>query len=204
MTEWFGMVAGVVGIAGYAPYIRDILRKTTKPDRIAWLIWAFEYAALFFAQLSAGAAYSLWIIGLQLVGVVVIFGLSLRHGVGGFSRQTILLLTCVFMALAVWFGTQNAAYAIIILIAVEASGVVLTVIKTYKKPRSETLSLWYCIAVAGALGVPAVGMNATPILYLYPISLILMSVSVIGAARLGARKQRGLLPKENAPSIETT
>lgn len=200
VSEWFGFVAGVIGIVGYAPYIRDILRKTTKPDRIAWLIWTFEYAALFFAQISAGAAHSLWIIGLQLVGVIVIFGLSVRYGTGGLSRHAIILLACVSVALFVWFGTQNAAYAIIILIAVEASGVVLTVAKTYKKPDSETLSLWYCIAFAGVLGIPAVGMNAAPILYLYPISLILMSVSVIAAVYLGTRKQREDLIVEHAVS----
>lgn len=189
MNELFGIIAGAVGISGYIPYVRDILRKTTKPDRIAWLIWTFEYTALFFAQLSAGAHHSLWIVGLQLVGVIVIFCLSLRYGLGAFSRQSTALLVSVFGALLIWYFTQNATLAILILIAVEASGVVLTMIKVYKKPGSETLSFWVLIAITGVLGIPAVGFDAAPILYVYPVSLLFMSGGVVGASLLGTRRQ---------------
>ena len=201
MNEFFGVASGIVGVIGYAPYIKDIWRRSTKPDRIAWLIWTLEYTALFFAQLSAGAAWSLWLVGLQLVGVVAIFSLSLKYGVGHFTRTTYSLLAVILCALIIWFITDNAALAIILLMAVEASGVVITVIKTYKKPGSETLSFWYLIALAGVIGIPAVGVNASAILYLYPISLVIMSGSVIAASYLGARKQQKMPPlDEAAPS----
>lgn len=190
MYEFFGVISGIVGLTGYAPYIRDIWRGSTQPDRIAWLIWTFEYAMLFFAQASAGAHGSLWLIGLQLVGVVIIFGLSLKFGIGKFTAYTFALLTTVLGALILWYTTKNAALAILILLAVEASGVILTVIKTYKKPHSETLSLWYFIAAAGILGIPAVGMDAVAILYLYPTSLVIMSTAVILASYFGTRKLR--------------
>jgi chromate transport protein ChrA len=188
LGEFFGIAAGIVGIMGYAPYVRDILKRTTRPDRIAWSIWLFEYTALFFAQISAGALNSLWLIGLQLVGVAIIFSLSLRYGIGAFTHQAKLLLGCVFVALFIWHSTQNTALAIIILVSVEAFGVVLTMIKTYKEPGSETLSFWAFVGVAGALGIPAVGFGAQSILYVYPVSLIVMSGGVIGASLLGARK----------------
>lgn len=192
MNELFGVASGIVGLIGYAPYIRDIWRGSTQPDRIAWLIWTFEYAALFFAQASVGAHGSLWLIGLQLVGVVIIFGFSLKFGIGSFTLYTSVLLATILGALILWYTAKNATLAILILLAVEASGVVLTVIKTYKKPHSETLSLWYLIALAGVLGIPAVGANATAILYLYPVSLVVMSSSVILASYLGARKTKSL------------
>ncbi len=198
MNEWFGIIAGVVGISGYIPYIRDILRRTTKPDRIAWLIWTFEYAALFFAQLSAGANYSLWIVGLQLIGVVVIFCLSLRFGLGVFSRQTKILLVSVFTALLIWYGTQNAAIAILILIAVEMSGVILTMVKVHKKPGSETISFWILIGLTGILGIPAVGFDAPAILYVYPVSLVFMSSGVIVASFLGTRRQKNMIIEAEA------
>lgn len=189
MSEWFGITAGIVGISGYIPYILDILKRTTKPDRIAWLIWTFEYTALFFAQLGIGAGPSLWIVGLQLVGVVVIFCLSLRYGVGTFSRHTKLLLASVFAALIIWYGTQSAALAVLILIAVEVSGVVVTMIKVCRQPGSETISFWVLIGLTGILGVPAVGFGMSGILYVYPISLVFMSAGVIAASLLGARRQ---------------
>jgi hypothetical protein len=189
-----------VGVVGYAPYIKDIWKKTTKPDRIAWLIWTFEYTALFFAQASAGALWSLWLVGLQLVGVAIIFGLSLKYGVGRFTRSTYLLLVIISASLVVWNMTDSAALAIIILLAVEASGVIITAVKTYKSPGSETLSFWYLIAAAGLLGVLAVEPDTSPILYLYPVSLIVMSSSVIAASYLGGRRAQKMPLLEDAAS----
>lgn len=199
MGEFFGVAAGIVGVIGYAPYVRDILKGTTLPDRVAWFIWTLEYTALFFAQITEGATHSLWLVGLQLLGVVVIFCLSLRRGVGNFTRQTYVLLACVFAALLVWHSTQNAALAIIILITVEASGVVLTMLKVYKQPNSETLSFWVLLGAAGLLGIPAVGFNAPAILYVYPISLVLMSAGVILTAVAGKRRL-GVVTLEEEPA----
>lgn len=201
MNEFFGVASGIVGVLGYAPYIKDVYKKSTTPDRISWLIWMLEYTALFFAQISIGASWSLWLVGLQLVGVIMIFGLSLKHGVGKFSRSAYLLLTFVIGALVVWRMTDNAALAIIILIAVETSGVVITAIKTYKKPGSETLSFWYLIACAGILGIPAVGSTTSLVLYLYPISLVIMSSGVIVASYLGTRKLQKMPILEEASSL---
>lgn len=203
MNEFFGIASGIVGVIGYAPYIKDIWKGSTKPDRIAWLIWTLEYTALFFAQASAGASSSLWLVGLQLVGVIAIFSLSLRFGVGSFTRYTSVLMLTILGALIVWYTTDNPSLAIVILLAVEGSGVVLTAIKTYKKPGSETLSLWYLIALAGVLGIPAVGFSASAILYLYPVSLVIMSVSVIGASYLGSRKLQKMPPLDEAANVVT-
>lgn len=192
MGEFFGVAAGIVGIVGYIPYTMDILKGTTRPDRIAWLIWALEYTALFFAQVHEGASHSLWLIGLQLVGVLIVFSLSLHRGMGNLNRHAKILLGCVGLALLTWFFTKNATIAIIILLAVEASGVVLTVRKTYKYPGSETLTMWFLVGVAGILGIPAVGLNAAPILYAYPLALIFMSGSVIAASVVGMRKTQAM------------
>lgn len=188
MRDFFGVTAGIVGILGYIPYIRDILKGTTKPDRVAWLIWTFEYTALFFAQAFEGASYSLWLIGLQLLGVIAVFSLSLRSGFGRFNRQAQLLLASVFLALVAWWATKSGALAILILLAIEALGVALTVRKTYRHPGSETLTMWVYAGIGGIVGILAVGTGATPILYAYPAALILMSTSVIAASFLGVRR----------------
>lgn len=198
MSELFGVAAGIIGILGYIPYIKDILRGSTRPDRVAWLIWTFEYMALFFAQMLEGASHSLWLIGLQLLGVIVVFSLSLRRGFGHFTTQARLLLASVFLALLIWWLTKNGALAILILLAIEGLGVGLTVRKTFMHPGSETLTMWICVGIGGALGTLAVGVNGTPVLYAYPLALIVMSGSVIAASLLGSRR-RGTTPITDTP-----
>lgn len=189
LADGFGLAAGIVGIAGYAPYVRDILKGAAKPEKASWLIWALEYAMLFIAQVAKGAAASLWLIGLQLLGVVVIYCLALRYGIGGFGRGKQLLLGCVFLAMVAWLVSDDAALTILILLAVEATGVALTAIKAYRQPESETLTIWIMIGCGGLLTLPAIGYGKDPILYLYPVSLMLVNLCVVGAVLLGRRNQ---------------
>lgn len=194
MTNLFGLLAGVIGIAGYAPYIRDILRRRTQPDRAAWLIWALEYAGLFVAQAIQGAKGLLWLVGLQLVGVLLVFGLSWRYGLGKLDFRKKVLLICVCLVLGLWAFTDNASTAIILLLLVELSGVALTAKKTYHHPKSETLTMWWLTGLAGAFALLGVEQGADGILYLYPVALIIMSLGVVAAAWSGSRKQRWRAP----------
>lgn len=196
---WLGLLAGVIGIVGYIPYIKDILKGTTKPHRASWVIWLLEYAALFAAQVGAGAKESLWLIGLQLIGVLVICSLSFRYGAGNFDTQSKIIMVCVCATLILWYVSRSTDLTILLLIAVEAVGVALTARKVYQQPGSETLVMWVLICVAGVLGIGAVGLNAAAILYAYPIALVLMGASVIAASWLGANrassKQAAQLPE---------
>ena len=35
-----GLLAGMVGVAGTIPYVRDTVRGSTRPHRGTWLIWS--------------------------------------------------------------------------------------------------------------------------------------------------------------------
>ncbi|MDN5274685.1 MAG: hypothetical protein JWP06_586 [Candidatus Saccharibacteria bacterium] len=185
---FLGLLAGIVGIIGYIPYIRDILKGSTRPDRASWLIWLLEYGALFIAQLDAGAGNTLWIVGLQLIGVLSISILSYKYGAGGFDRHSKLLLLVVCVVLGIWYFSSDPVLTILLLLAVELSATVLTTIKVYRQPSSETLTMWILDATAGAIGIVAVGTHKAPILYLYPIALTLMGLSVVIASWTGARR----------------
>ena len=39
-TVIFGSLAGVTSVLDAAPYIRDVLHRTTRPHRGTWLIWS--------------------------------------------------------------------------------------------------------------------------------------------------------------------
>jgi hypothetical protein len=185
---FLGLLAGIVGIIGYVPYIRDILNGSTRPDRASWLIWLLEYGALFIAQLNAGASESLWLIGLQLIGVLSISVLSYKYGVGGFDRRNVLLLLAVCAIFIVWYFSHSPVLTILLLLVIELCGTVLTALKVYEQPSSETLTMWALDAVAGIIGVAAVGANKAIILYVYPTALAMMGLSIIFASWAGARR----------------
>lgn len=190
MHDLIGLVAGVVGLAGYAPYVRDILAGKTQPERTSWLIWTLEYAVLCAAQLAKGAGPALWLAGLQFVGVIIVYALSFKYGTGRMDRRNMVLLVCVCLALSAWFVSSDATLTIWILITVEAVAGLLTAIKAYRDPGSETLTMWVLLSVAGGIGIFAIAPGNAAVLYLYPIFLVGMGAVIVGASKLGSRRSR--------------
>ncbi len=196
MVAALGVLAGIVGIVAYVPYVRDIIAGRTQPERASWIIWSVEYSGLFLAQLAEGATSSLWLIGLQLIGVAVVCVLAIRYGSGALCHRDTALLACACLALAAWFFTKNASTAILLLVGIETTAVVPTIIKVYKQPGSETLTTWSLIGSAGLLALPAVGGSAAIILYAYPVSLVAINFGVVGASLLGKRNTQLALAEE--------
>ncbi len=189
MVFW-GILSGVVGLAGYIPYIRQILKGLGKPDRASWCIWLLQYGLLFFAQFAKGATDSQWLAGLVLVGTAAVCILSFRYGVGGFTKQNSIVIGCVCAALILWYVTRDASLAIVISVLVEAAGVVLTVFKVYKHPGYEPLTMWKCQIAAGLLSIPAITPGSALVLYLYPAAFVLFGVSVVAADHLSNLRAR--------------
>ena len=70
------------------PLIHGILNGTAMEHRMSWLIWAAVAALLFSSQFAKGARASLWLVGGELAGCLVVFVLSLRHGTGKLDLAT--------------------------------------------------------------------------------------------------------------------
>lgn len=137
----FGYISAVLSIVMIIPYVRDILRHKTKPERGSWLIWSVLMFISFFSQMAKGATDSLWLTAGQTISVLTIFILSLKYGYGGLAKRDTKGLIGAGIGLVLWYLTKEAAIALIIVILVDGIGTYLSVIKSYEDPGSETLYL---------------------------------------------------------------
>jgi hypothetical protein len=182
--EFFGYISAFLSIVMVLPYIRDILLRTTKPERASWLIWTVLGFIAFFSQLAKGASHSLWLTGGQTVAVLVVLGLSLRYGVGGLSRRDILALAVASLGLALWYLTSEPLWALGLVIFVDSIGTLLTALKAYKDPSSETMSTWFLSGTSGIFGSFAVGeMNGA--LLAYPLYIVVANYLIVAAMCVG-------------------
>lgn len=75
MLQIFGYMSGIISIICILPYLRDIFRHTTKPERASWFIWTVLGSIAFFSQYAKGATDSLWMTAAQtLVSISQPFG----------------------------------------------------------------------------------------------------------------------------------
>ena len=184
----FGIIAGILSALCYPPYIFGILKGTVKPSRASWLIWSVLTAMGFFTQLAVGATHSLWLPGVQGLGVIIVFLLSIRYGSGGLSKGDLYTLIAAGIILLLWYFTEDAITAVYLTVLVDALGVWLTVAKSYKDPESETLITWVLSGTAGIFALFAVTGWSLPVLA-YPIYIMLGNYAVVAALLLGRRKK---------------
>lgn len=170
----FAALGGAVGVVGTVPYARDVWRRTTVPHRGSWFIWCVIEVVSVEAQRADGASWSTLPLGVQALGTGVVFGLSLRLGVGGLSRTELILMAVAGIGVLGWFAADEPVIATGGAIVADFVGVVLMVPKAWRQPHSETLSMFGLAAVGGVLTAASVGAP-TPGLLVYPVYFALVN-----------------------------
>lgn len=194
MLQLFGYTSAVLSIVMIIPYVRDILRLETKPERGSWFIWMVLGFIAFFSQLAKGATDSLWLTAGQTLAVLIIFVLSLKFGYGGLGKRDVQGLVGAAFGLMLWYLTREASYALIFVILVDSIGSFLTIIKSYKDPASETLITWLMSGTSAIFGMLAVG-SLNLILLAYPLYLVVANYVIVGAILLGRMRNKTTITK---------
>lgn len=192
MLAIFGYISAALSILLIVPYIRDILLLKIKPERASWFIWTVLGFIAFFSQLAKGATDSLWLTAGQTLAVLIVFLFSIKYGVGGLSNGDIKALIAAGVGLIIWYFTKEAAWALLIVIAIDSVGTYLTAIKSYTDPESETLSTWFISGTSGIFGMLAVGVFS-PILLVYPLYLVVANYLIVTMMLLGRKRLKNIL-----------
>jgi hypothetical protein len=163
-----GALAGIISALDAAPYIRDVLRGTTRPHRGAWLIWSTLAIVALASQAADGAEWSIVMVAAQAVATSVIFAFSIRRGEGGFSRRDVVLLTIAALGIGGWVISSTPVVATACVVFADTLGVCLMLPKTWRDPASETVATFALASAAGLLSAFAVGALDVSLL-LYPV-----------------------------------
>ena len=197
-----GIVAGVLSVFAYLPYIADTLKGQTRPQRSTWMIWSILSSMSFFSQLAEGATDSLWFSGVQASGTIIVSLLSIRFGTGNFlNRADSFILMGAAFGLCLWYVTDTAVYALAISIGISALGGVLTVTKAYRDPGSESMVAWLVSFTATIFAIASIG-KVDAVLLAYPVYLFVLYGVIIIAILLGRAEQSFKLVIGTQPGSE--
>ncbi len=176
-----GIIATTIGLIGYIPYFKDIIKKEIKPHAFSWLIWGILQSAVFFASTSRGGGAGAWAIGAPALLNMVIFVIALFKGEKEITNIDKASLVVALFGIALWVITTNPVWGVIILSGVDVVGYIPTIRKAYKRPHEEAISVYAFSAVAFGISLFALqAINVTT--FLYPFSLAISNtvcVSII-------------------------
>jgi hypothetical protein len=162
-----GVAAAVIGLADMAPYVRDTVRRSTRPHRGTWLIWTVLAFVVSVSQHADGGSWSVAMAVAQAVTNGLVLALAIRWGTGGVSAPDLTLIAVAGAGVAGWVLAGDPLVATACVVAADLVAGGMMVPKTWRDPGSETLSTFAWASVAGALSAAAVGALKVSLL-LYP------------------------------------
>jgi hypothetical protein len=151
-----GVVAGLVTLAGFVPYILSIRRGEAKPNRATWWIWTIACGALFASYYASGERSALWVPLSYVLGPLIIGALSLKHGEGGWTKFDLGCVGASVLGLLAWGLSGSPLVALVANMGVDLAGAMPTIRKTYRNPTSESSTAWTFFFVGSALNLFAV------------------------------------------------
>lgn len=152
MTAHYKEILSAAAVAltflAFFPYIRSVLRGTTKPHVFSWIIWGSVTFVAFLAQLADGGGVGAWPIGFS--GVVTIYVAVLAYTKKAditITRTDWLFLLAAATALPCWYLTAEPLWAVVILTVVDILGFGPTFRKAQSRPFEENLTFFVLITV---------------------------------------------------------
>lgn len=163
-----GITSGIINTIGTVPYVVDIFRGKTKPERAMWWVYSALFTVLFVAQMDAQAGWLLVATGGYIFSSTLIAVLSLRYGYGKFHLRDTISLAVAALGLLAWQLTNSPLLAIIMVVIVDFAGFWLTLVKTWHAPHSETLIAWQLSLVATLFSIVSISKWSWAVI-IYPL-----------------------------------
>ncbi len=190
-----GGLAVVIALVSYIPYIRDILKGTTKPHPVSWFAFALLMGITFSAQLVTGAGPGAWVTG---VSALAVFGIAIFAIVHGGVEVVWFDWACLFAAvlgIVLWRVTSDPLTAVLIVTITHMIAMGPMFRKAYLKPYEETLSLFILSIAKFVVGFFAfTAFNLTTLLF---PSMVIVSNVVLVVLLVYRRKQTSAIVRDH-------
>lgn len=175
--EIAGIVAGILSLLGYFPYIVAILRGTTKPNRASWFIWTLVGGLLAVSFAATGDRQAIWLPIGYFVGPFITAILSIRYGYAAWTRLDTFCVIAAVVSIVPWILSKNALLTLYINLFIDATGAIPTLIKAYQEPETEDFTAWLIFFLGNTVELFAVetwNLSAA-----YPIYLFFLAGSIV-------------------------
>ena len=173
--EIIGVIAAGLVLIGYIPYIRDVIKGTTRPHLYSWFLWGFVTSIAFALQVThgAGAGSLVTLIAALMCIVVLILGAK-RGSKKDIKKTDTVFLLVALIAVGFWLIAKQPVISIILVTTIDVLAFAPTVRKSWIDPYSETLSFYWINTFRFGLAIFAL-QSFSIITALYPISWCLIN-----------------------------
>ena len=161
-----GIIAASFGVAGYAIYIRSILRGFTRPHIFTWLIYVIVDGTIFAAQLVGGGGPGSFVVLVGVVANAAIVILAFRRGEKNITSSDRACFILALLAILFWWITSSPLSAVLTLTLANLLAYIPTFRKSYVRPHEESVSIWALDVLRFGVSIFALSaFNLTTVLF---------------------------------------
>jgi len=143
LKQTLGILAVVITFIGYIPYLKDTIVGKTKPHIFSWVLWSLIFFIAFGLQWSKGAGFGSYVsLAMGVISLIVLI-LSLKNGVKKVKKIDVVSFILAIIAIILWLVVNQPVWSIILVIIVDIFSFTPTFIKSWTRPREETLLTWF-------------------------------------------------------------
>ena len=172
MKEVFGIVAAILTLTGYAPYIRDTIKGKTRPHVYSWFLYTLIAFLVFGIQYRHNAGAGAYITLTAGMLCLLLFFLGLRSGEKHITRFDTGVLILTLVAIGIWLLAKQPVISVTLATLVDLMAFIPTIRKTWCEPHTETLSLYTTNVVRYVVALVALS-SFTFVNALYPVVWLL-------------------------------
>lgn len=172
--EILSIIAIVLTVVSFYPYIRSIQKGETKPHYFSWIIWGLTTTLAAFTEFAdhgGVGAYSVLLSGILCFYIAFLaYGQERAYSI---EKSDWFFFYAALSSLVVWYITDNPLWAAIILTVVDGFGFIPTFKKAYDFPWEENISFYVLITIRNFFAIFAMeNYSMTTTIFLWVINVL--------------------------------
>jgi hypothetical protein len=183
LKQTLSLIAGILFIAGFVPYIRAILKRETKPAKASWIIWAtldsITLVGMYFKGTINGQI--VW----AVMGAWIVAALALKFGTPGWTKLDKFCLFGAVLSIVLWKAFNDPIFGIMTSLSVVFIGAIPTFASAWKDPGCEDRLAWtifWISCVCAVIAIPNWTLaDASQPLTFFTIETVMMYILYIKA-----------------------
>jgi hypothetical protein len=169
------IVATVIGVGCFIPYILDTFKRKTQPHIYTWLIWTILQATGVIAMFNNGAGIGVLALTIGTFFCAFVCIISIKYGTKNITMFDTICLIGALLSIGVYVFLHQPLLSVILISAIDFMGVLPTLRKAWIEPHTETLSMYALFLVSGCFSVMALH-EYTATTVIYPATLVVINV----------------------------
>ncbi len=178
MPSVFIVISSILALISPVVYSQAILKGEAKPHRTTRLVLLLITLLTTVSLFVQNNHVAIWLAGISTIQSVIIFSLSLKYGMGGWSKTDFICLLIALFGIILWKTTNNPVLALYAAIAADFTGMIPALIKTYYHPETEVWNFYLLDVFAAGFTLLAL-RQWTLQEFSYPIYIMLINLIMV-------------------------